>query len=176
MTPRWLIPLGRPSYPAGEIANLLDGLGFSVESVDDALYWGSAALDSEDSLEDAVNVATQMVDSVNGYVQLIWPGFLPVQFSDLLKLYEDGRVERSITATPTLVLMAYPEEPIASTLYERGPAMAGYVPMRPRRLGHSKRHATSCDGSSLCGSATRGTRSLRSEDSLRSLCELERHG
>ena len=78
-------------------------------------------------------IASQLLDLLNGYAKLHWPGMRSHSFSWLLKRERDSE-DRVITAVPTIVVLGPPGGDVETLLWETEPPTAGYQRKRPRVL------------------------------------------
>jgi hypothetical protein len=131
----WLVPLtGLPQDPYRDIAA---ALGYTVETGKDGDWYLTAAeLQDIEEQANAVVVAEQLLDLINGYAKLNWPGIRPHAFSWLLRRELDSE-DRVITAFPSLSVLGPPGEEVETLLWETEPPTAGYQRKRPRAIVHA---------------------------------------
>jgi hypothetical protein len=137
---QWFIPLESPFTAFHR--ELITAVGFQVEAGQDGtLYLTASELQGLSTREDAHPVAAELLDVLNGYMQIFWPGLPPLTFSWLLKREDDGSEERTITAVPSLFVVGPPGGEVEALLWELAPATAGYHAQRPRNIGRGAKLA-----------------------------------
>lgn len=130
--PDWFIPIeGFPGVDKG----ILAAFGLEITTATDGTRLISGpVLTGLNDRDEASLAATELLDALNGYIQLHWPGMPPAGFTWLLSRDAMGNEQRFITAVPKLFVMNPPYGGDSMPLWEYAPPTAGYQALVPRTI------------------------------------------